>query len=163
METIQGILTAHPFFADFPPHHVELVAGCAWNVHFDAGRFIFHEGEDADNFYLIREGKVGLHIASERRGPLNLLTLGQGDILGWSWLFPPYRWKFSARALEPTRAFAIDGRCLRGKADQDPDLAYELLKRFACVFGSRLEAMRLRLVNVYQDEQMPVECASRAR
>ena len=162
METIQAILTAHPFFADFPPHHVELVAGCAWNVHFDGGRFIFHEGEDADKFYLIREGKVGLHIASERRGPLTLLTLGPGEILGWSWMFPPYRWKFSAKALEPTRAFAIDGMCLRGKAEQDHDLAYELLKRFARVSGSRLETMRLQLVAAYKDELTLVGGASRS-
>jgi len=162
METIQAVLTAHPFFADFPPHHVELVAGCARNVHFDTGRFIFHEGEDAHRFYVIREGKIGLHIASERRGPLTLLTLGPGEIVGWSWMFPPYRWKFSAKALEPTRAFAIDGMCLRGKAENDHDLAYELLKRFARVSGSRLETMRLQLVSAYKDELAHVGGASRS-
>jgi CRP-like cAMP-binding protein len=66
-------------------------------------------------------------------------------------LFPPYRWKFSARTLEPTRVFAIDGQCLRAKAEQDHELGYELLKRFAYVVEDRLEAMRLQLINVYQD------------
>jgi len=152
METLQGILTAHPLFVDFPTRHVELVVGCAANVRFGPAVYIFHEGEDAAKFYLIREGKVALQIASERRGPLNILTLGAGDILGWSWLFPPYRWKFSARTIEPTRAFSIDGQCLRDKAEQDHDLGYELLKRFSRVFETRLETMRLQLANVYEDK-----------
>jgi len=152
METIQAILTAHPFFTDFPARYLELVVGCASNLRFEAGKLIFREGEEADKFYLIREGRVALYITSERRGPLNILTLGEGDILGWSWLFPPYRWKFSARALAPTRAFAMDGHCLREKAEQDHDLGYLLLKRFSRVFESRLETMRLQLVNVYRDK-----------
>jgi len=151
METLQRILTAHPFFEDFPVPHLDLVVGCASNVRFEPGVFIFHEGEDARKFYLLREGKVGLQIASERRGPLAIQTLGEGDILGWSWLFPPYRWKFSARTFEPTRAFAIDGQCLRDKAEEDHDLGYELLKRFSRIFEARLETMRLQLANVYQD------------
>ncbi len=152
METLQGNLSAHPFLANLPAHHVESVAGCASNVRFEAGNFIFHEGEEADRFYLIREGKVVLQISSDRRGPINILTLGEGDILGWSWLFPPYRWKFAAKTIGATRAFAIDGHCLRGKAEHDPDLGYELLKRFALVVETRLETMRLQLVNVYKDK-----------
>jgi len=95
---------------------------------------------------------VALRIHSERRGPLIILTLGEGEILGWSWLFPPYQWKFSARALEDTRAFAADGKCLREKAERDHALGYELLKRFARVVEERLEATRLQLLNVYQDQ-----------
>jgi CRP-like cAMP-binding protein len=151
METLDNVLTAHPFFIDFPAHYLELVVGCASNVSFGAGEFIFHEGEDARKFYLIREGRVELHIASERRGPLSIVTLREGDILGWSWLFPPYRWKFSARTLDPTRALAMDGQCLREKAEQDHDLGYELLKRFSRVSESRLETMRKQLVSVYHN------------
>ncbi|MGA9056513.1 MAG: cyclic nucleotide-binding domain-containing protein [Terriglobia bacterium] len=151
METLERVLSEHPFLNDFPDRHLELVVGCASNVRLEAGQIIFHEGEEANTFYLIRQGKVALQIFSERRGPLTILTLGEGEILGWSWLFPPYRWKFSARTLEPTRVFAIDGQCLRAKAEQDHELGYELLKRFAYVVEDRLEAMRLQLINVYQD------------
>jgi CRP-like cAMP-binding protein len=151
METLEKVLSEHPFLNDFPDRHLELVVGCASNVRLEAGQIIFHEGEEANTFYLIRQGKVALQIFSERRGPLTILTLGEGEILGWSWLFPPYRWKFSARTLEPTRVFAIDGQCLRAKAEQDHELGYELLKRFAYVVEDRLEAMRLQLINVYQD------------
>lgn len=152
METLQVNLSEHPFFVDLPAHHLEIVAGCASNVRFEAGNFIFHEGEEADRFYLIREGQVALQICSDRRGPINILTLGEGDILGWSWLFPPYQWKFSAKTIDPTRAFAIDGQSLRREAEQDPVLGYELLKRFARVVETRLETMRLQFVNVYQDK-----------
>jgi CRP-like cAMP-binding protein len=151
METLARILLEHPFFQDFPKEHIELITGCASNRRFDAGQFIFREGEEASNFYLIREGRVALQTVSERRGALTILTLGASEILGCSWLFPPYRWKFSARTLEPTRVLAFDGQCLRGKAEADHDLGYELLKRFACVMAGRLEATRLQLVNVYQD------------
>jgi CRP/FNR family transcriptional regulator, cyclic AMP receptor protein len=150
METLQNILTAHPFFTDFPQRYLELVVGCASNVRFAPGEFIFHEGEEAGKFYLIREGKVELTIVSERRGPLSIVTLQADDILGWSWLFPPYRWRFSARAVESTRAFAMDGLCLREKAEHDHDLGYELLRRFARVSESRLDTMRLQLVKVYE-------------
>ena len=152
METVQRILSTHPFFADFPPRYLELVAGCAANSKFEADKVIFREGEEANKFYLIREGKVALHMASERRGPITILTLKEGDILGWSWLYPPYRWKFSAKTLVPTRTFAIDGHCLRAKAEQDHDLGYELLKRFSQVLESRLDTMRLQLVDVYKDK-----------
>ena len=152
MENLQKILGTHPLFADLATRHLELLVGCASNVRFGAGEFIFHEGEEAEKFYLLREGKVALQITSERRGPLNILTLGEGDILGWSWLFPPYRWKFSARTIDPTRAFAMDGHCLRDKAEKDHDLGYELLKGFSRVFEVRLETMRLQLANVYEDK-----------
>ena len=151
METLEGVLSEHRFFSGFPERYLGLIVGCASNVRFETGQFIFHEGAEANTFYLIRQGKVALQIFSERRGPLTILTLGEGEILGWSWLFPPYRWKFSARTLEPTRVFAIDGQCLRAKAEQDHELGYELLKRFAYVVEDRLEAMRLQLINVYQD------------
>ena len=152
MQTLEGILTQHPFLADLPAQHVKTVLGCVSNVRFESGSVVFREGEEANHFHLIREGEVALRIHSERRGPLTVLTLSAGDILGWSWLFPPYRWKFSAQAIAGTRAFAVDGRCLREKAERDHALGYELLRRFAHVAETRLEATRLQLVNVYQDQ-----------
>ena len=152
MQTLKDILSEHPFFVDLPAQHIETVVGCVSNVRFEAGNVIFREGEEANHFYLIREGKVALRIHSERRGSLTILTLSEGEILGWSWLFPPYRWKFSARAIEDTRAFAVDGKCLWEKAERDQALGYELLKRFAHVVEERLETTRLQLLNVYEDQ-----------
>ena len=150
MESLKRILGKHPLFKGMEDEHLVLLVGCASNVRFTAARPIFREGEAADQFYLIREGKIALDIFSPPRGSLVLQTLGEGDVLGWSWLFPPYRWKFTARVVEPVRAIAMDGRCLRGKAEEDHDLGYELLKRFARIIQDRLQATRLQLINVYE-------------
>lgn len=149
METLEPILAQHPFLKDLEPRHLQTIVGCAANVRFDAGQFIFREGEAAKHFYIIRHGKTALEIFVPGRGPVTIQTLGAGDVLGWSWLFPPYRWHFDARAIELTRAIALDGECLRGKCEADHDLGYELIKRFANVIVERLQATRLQLLDVY--------------
>lgn len=128
---------------------MQLVTGCASNLRFDSGIYILKEGEKANQFFLIRGGRVSLEIFAPQRKPIIVETLGEGEILGWSWLLPPYHWKFHARALESTRAIAFDGKCLRAKCQQNHDLGYELLKRLTGVIGQRLEATRLQLVDMY--------------
>jgi CRP/FNR family cyclic AMP-dependent transcriptional regulator len=150
METLHRILAEHPFFSGLEERYIELLVGCASNVRFDPGQTIFREGEEADRFYVLRHGKVALQISGPPHGSITVQTLGEGDILGWSWLLSPYRWKFSAKAGELTRAIALDGECLRKKSEEDHDLGYELLKRFAQVIEERLLATRLQLVNVYE-------------
>jgi CRP-like cAMP-binding protein len=149
METLEPILAAHPFFQRLAPEHLKLLVGCATNVRFDAGAFLFRTGEDANQFFLIREGAVALEAAAPGRVPVVVQTLGAGEILGWSWLIPPYHWTFDARALEPTRAIALDGRCLREKCEADHDLGYELLKRISHILWERLEAERVQLLDAY--------------
>jgi CRP/FNR family cyclic AMP-dependent transcriptional regulator len=149
MGTLEPIIAEHPFFSDMDDRYIQLLVGCASNVRFNAGHLIFREGEDANQFYVLRKGRVALQMATNKRGSLTVMTLQEGDVVGWSWLFPPYKWKFSARALEDTRALALDGKCLRDKSDRDHDLGYELLKRFVRVVEDRLQATRLQLLNVY--------------
>jgi CRP-like cAMP-binding protein len=149
METFQRIVAEHPFFEGLAAEHLQLIVGCASNVRFDAGQFIFREGEEANQFYLIRHGRVALEIAAPQGPPITIQTIGEGEILGWSWLIPPYHWHFDARAIELTRATALDGKCLREKCEQDHDLGYELLKRFAHIMDQRLQATRLQLLDVY--------------
>jgi len=149
MQTLEPILAQHPFLKDLEPRHLQLIVGCAMNVRFDAGQSILRAGEEAKQFYIVRHGKIALEIFVPGRGPVMIQTLGEGEVLGWSWLFPPYRWHFDARALELTRAIALDGECLRGKCEADHDLGYELVKRFAHVITERLQATRLQLLDVY--------------
>ncbi|MCS6924746.1 MAG: cyclic nucleotide-binding domain-containing protein [Candidatus Binatia bacterium] len=149
MQTLEPILAAHPFFQNLDPRHLHLIVSCASNVRFEAGQFIFREGEAANHFYLLRHGTVQLEIFVPERGPLVIQTLGEGDVLGWSWLFPPYRWHFDARAATLVRAIALDGQCLRTKCEEDHDLGYQLVKRFAHVIMQRLQATRLQLLDVY--------------
>jgi len=149
VRTLETILAEHPFFAGLDKRHLEVLTGCASNVVFEEGQVIFREGEEANKFYLIREGKVALEIYAAGMGTITIQTLNSGDILGWSWLVPPYRWHFDARAIEPTRAVVMDGECLRRKCEQDHGLGYELLKRFAEIITQRLQATRLQLLDVY--------------
>ena len=150
METLEPILAKHPFLKGLEPEHLKILVGCASNVRFNAGQFLFHEGEAANEFYMIRQGKVAIQIQGAERGPITVQTIGEGEVLGWSWLIPPYYWRFDAQALELTRAIALDGKCLRTKSEEDHDLGYQLLKRFADIIVERLEAARLQLLDVYK-------------
>ncbi|MCI0486872.1 MAG: cyclic nucleotide-binding domain-containing protein [Blastocatellia bacterium] len=149
MDTLESILAEHPFFNGLEARYQQLAVGCASNVRFEAGQYILRYGEEANNFYLIRHGKVALEVFAPNRGAVQIQTLEAGEILGWSWLIPPYRWRFDARAIELTRAIALDAKCLRAKCEEDHDLGYELLKRFAYIIGQRLEATRLQVMDIY--------------
>jgi CRP-like cAMP-binding protein len=149
METIKELLESHPFFAGLTPSALELIAGCASNVHFAEGVTIFDEGEPASLFYVIRHGTVALEVHSPAKGPLIIDTMGEGEVLGWSWLVPPYRYFSAARATTPVRATALDGACLRGKCDADAELGYQLLKRVTTVMYERLQSARIRLLDLY--------------
>jgi len=153
METLESYLAEHPFLKDLPPRHRKLIVGCASNVRFDAGTYIFREGEEADRFFLVRHGRVALEIFAPGRGPFTIQTLREGEILGWSWLIPPFHWHFDARAVDLVRAIALDGKCLRGKCDEDHELGYEILKRFSHVMEENLKATRLQLLDVYGDRR----------
>ena len=150
MQTLEAILANHPFFKGFEPHYMQLITGCASNVRFQAGTYIFREGEPASSFYIIRQGKVALEVMAAQHGSLIIQTIEDGEVLGWSWLFPPYRWHFSARAIEETRAIALDGVCLREKGETDHDFGYELVKRVAQILMERLQATRLQALDIYQ-------------
>jgi CRP-like cAMP-binding protein len=148
--TLEPILAQHPFLSDLRPEHIELLSGCASNVRFNAGQFLFHEAEEANKFFIIRQGKVAIEIFFPARGPITIETIGEGDVLGWSWLVFPYHWRFDARAVETTLAIVLDGTCLRNKCEEDHDLGYELLKRFAHIIDRRLQATRLQLLDIYR-------------
>jgi CRP/FNR family transcriptional regulator, cyclic AMP receptor protein len=149
MEGLERIVLAHPFFAGLETELGQVVSGCARNLRFDAGKYLFHEGDAANEFYLIRHGAVALEILPPGQSAIIFATEREGDIVGTSWLVPPYRWRFDARAVELTRAIGIDAQCLRDKCEADHHLGYELMKRFLPVIVQRLDETRLQLLDVY--------------
>jgi CRP/FNR family cyclic AMP-dependent transcriptional regulator len=149
VESLERILAAHPFFQGMEEPYRELFVDCASNVRFEAGQFIFREGGEANQFYLIRHGRVVVEISTPERGPVIIQSLGAGDVLGWGWMIPPYRWRFDARAVELTRAIALDGRCLRERSEVDHDLGFQLMKRAAHIMEERFQATRLQLLDMY--------------
>ncbi len=149
MKTLDELVAESPMFAGLDSEYLRLIAGCGQNTGFEAGEYLFREGEPADTFYLIRHGRVLLETFVPGRGAMTIETLDEGEVIGWSWLFPPYRWHFDARALDLVRVVAFDGACLRGKCDDDHTLGFELLSRFAPVMLERLQAARLQALDVY--------------
>jgi len=146
---LTGVIAEYPLFRSMETEYLELIAGCASNVRFDEGSTIFRIGDRSDHFYSIRRGKVAIEVHSPQKGPITIQTLGEGEILSWSWLFPPYQCEFDARCLTMVRALAFDAKCLRGKIEEDRNMGYELMKRFSHVMVRRLRATRLQLLDIY--------------
>ena len=149
METIETILQGVPLFQGLTPAQLELIAGCGSNVRFSEGELLFRDGDEANTFYVVRHGSIALETFVPARGAVTIETLEAGEVVGWSWLFPPYRWHFDARALSLVRATSFDGACLRGKCERDPQLGYDLMSRFAQVMIKRLQWTRMQLLDVY--------------
>lgn len=149
MKGLVSLLAEHPFFDGMPAADLELIAGCGSNARFEADDYLFHEGDAADHFFLVRSGRVAVESHVPGRGVVTVLTADDGDVVGFSWITPPYRWVFDARARELTRAVVFDGACLRSKCEADPRLGYDLMKRVARTVNARLEAATIQLMDVY--------------
>lgn len=135
----------HPFLDDLQQDHLAILASCAMPTRFVPDQIIFREGDMANRFYLILEGRVGVEMDVPDRPPVLVEHLVAGDVLGWSWLFPPYIWNFTARAVEPVRATFFYGTWLREQCGVKPAFGYELMKRTAQVVIQRLQSTRRRL------------------
>ncbi len=146
---LEPILRAHPLLAGLPEDYTRLLVGCASNVRYEAGALLARQDEPADRFFLIRHGDVSIEAAPPGRGSVAISTVHAGEMLGWAWLVPPYRWAFDVRAVTLTRAIAFDAACLRDKCETNHDLGYELLKRVAWVMSDRLSAARIQLLDLY--------------
>lgn len=149
MKTLDQIIGEHPFFAGFDPTQLALIAGCGQQARFKPGEFLFKSATTAAHFFLLRRGTVALELEIPGRGPFRFGTAGPGEVLGWSWLFPPHEWQFDGRALDDVGVVRFDATCLRGKCDADPVLGYALMKAFAAVLVDRFIDTRLQLVDVY--------------
>lgn len=155
MRTLEQLIAQAPVFAGLEPRLLAVITGCAHNQHADAATLLLRQGDAADRFFLIRRGTVALEVPAPGRGPLVIETLHEGDAVGWSWLFAPYRWQLDARTVEACELIAFDGACLRGKCEADHELGYELMRRFAANLVDRLQATRLQLLDVYGHVDTP--------
>lgn len=149
MRTLVELLEGIPVFEGLDPDTLELIAACARNEAFPEGRLIVAEGDQADTFLLVRRGRVALELHTPSRGPVVVETIEPGEVVGWSWLFPPYRWHLAVRAVDDVGAISFDGSCLRTRIEDDPVLGFDLMQRFARLAIDRLEATQLRLLDVY--------------
>jgi CRP/FNR family cyclic AMP-dependent transcriptional regulator len=149
VQTIEQLLAEAKAFNGMSEEHLALIAGCAQNKVFEDGEYLMREGDEADSFHVIRLGRVALEIFVPERGGVVLETVEEGDLVGWSWLTPPYKVHLDARAIGSAHVVSFDAACLRGKADEDPVLGYELMRRFIPVIVERLQATRIRMLDVF--------------
>lgn len=152
MKKIVDILADHSFFQELSKEHLAFIAGCGKNVVFEEKEVIAKPGDAADEFYLIRHGRASLILEIPPHKPFIYQTLGENQILGLSWLIPPYQWTVTVQATQTLRAIAIDGVCLREKCEKDPALGFKLMKHLVQVLVAREESARLHLLDVYGNQ-----------
>lgn len=152
MKSIEDLLQHHPFFQDLNPEYIHLIAGCGVNQVFQPGEILANEGSDADRFFIVREGTVAIQLHSPSKGGITAQTVGKGEVIGWSWLFPPYKWAFDIKALETTKIISLNGRCLREKCEADHHLGFALMKKFSYIMTRRLEAARMQFLDLYKGD-----------
>jgi len=148
------ILAQQAFFAKLDPKYLDIVAGHAHLREFADGELVFRQDDDAKSFFMVLKGQVDVEIPAIYGAPLTVQSLGPGEVLGWSWLIPPFKWHFVARATTDATLLEFDGKGLRELCEQDPKLGYELLKLFAALMSERLQEARMRMLEVCAPPEM---------
>ncbi len=146
MNSVKQIISEHPFFRGMKPEPLDIIAGGATEVTFKPDQILLRQGEPANRFYLIESGRVALEAHEPANGTVLVESIGPGDVVGWSWLFPPFVWHFTARAVEPTRAVVLDGAHLLVTAERNREFGYDLMKRVGQMVIHRLQSTRKKLL-----------------
>ncbi len=148
-QDIVELLACHPIFIGLPDERLKKIADSATTLSLKPRELVFQEDADATECYLILDGRVAIEIYTPDRGAVTIETVGSGDVLGWSWLIPPYQWHFDAKAVEETQALVLDATLLREMMNDSPEFGYQLAVRFVPVIVNRLQATRLQLLDLY--------------
>ncbi len=149
MKQLENIIIANENFKTLLPEHIEQLASRASIIDLETGAFIFCQDGRADHFYMITKGSVGLEIHASGWGTVTLQSLRSGDLLGWSWMFPPYRWHFDVKTLESTQVIAFDAATVRDHFKKDSDFGCQVMKIVATNMMDRIVAARLQILDLY--------------
>lgn len=148
--SVEAILLQHPFFEDIEPKYIQEISEHAVPMRFATGQHIFRHGEAAHQFFLIRQGLVGLEVFKPAQRAVPLMTIGAGDVLGWSWLFPPYVWHLDANAIQETELIALDGLGLRQQCELNHELGYHIMRHSIQIIEQRFQAALMQLMDLYE-------------
>jgi CRP/FNR family cyclic AMP-dependent transcriptional regulator len=148
--TLTDVFGNHAFLKGLGQRHLMLLASGVRPVKFAPGAYLVREGETARSFYLIQSGHVTLAMHPPGHKSVPVQTVGPGEVVGWSWLVPPHRWRFDCQANDEVHALAFDAEWLREKCEQDHELGYQLLKHLVNIMAARLTATRLQLLDMYR-------------
>ncbi len=150
MKKLESIIRKNPIFKGMSKSHFEILCNGVKRVQFKEGKYIFHEGKSANKFYMVLSGNIALEVLmANDRDPIIINIVGKGNLLGWSWIFPPYRWRFDAHALTDVEAIQFDGMYIRKRCEEDNSLGYELMKRYALLLQERLDSLRSQNPDLY--------------
>ncbi|MGZ8928224.1 MAG: Crp/Fnr family transcriptional regulator [Methylobacter sp.] len=146
-QTTTEYLSAHEFFSGFSYDVLKFLCQCASTHEIKKGQTLFRQGENADKFYVVRSGRISIQMPAIMGPPLEIQTLGKPQVLGWSWLIPPYKWSFQAKAEEDAELLMFDGIALLARCEQEPEFGYVLLKKFAALMSLRLDEARRKMMD----------------
>lgn len=148
--SLTSMLLHHPFFEGFTEEQLSKLSSCAFTEEFKQGDLLIEEGKEADKFYLLRMGDIALTTYIPTQGQVTIQTLHAGDILGWSWLYPPFVWHFSGLAQVPVFAIGFDAECVRELAWEDEPFGLQLMHHFGQIMLRRLQNARRQMLDVYR-------------
>ena len=140
-------LSAHEFFSGFSDDALKFLCECSSTLMIKKGQILFRQGENANKFYVVLNGHISIQIPAIMGPTLEIQTLSKGQVLGWSWLIPPYKWNFQTRAEEDSELLEFDGTDILARCEQEPKFGYELLKRFAALMSERLNSARQKMMD----------------
>ena len=149
MEPLEYTVARHEFFQDFKPQHLKIFQDCVSDAHYGRGQFLLRQGQGAERFFIIRKGEVRLELLAPEGGPIPIQTVGPGEIVGWSWIIPPYLSTFDARAVDRLHVIVFDAFALRRKCEQDFELGYRVLQKFTAALTARFDAVRTKLIECH--------------
>lgn len=146
-QMIDDYLSTHPFFSGMDEDFLSFLKDSAAELVIKKGDVLFRQGKPADKFYLLREGQISIQVPALVGPSLEIQHLGDNQLLGWSWLIPPYRWNFLAKAETDSKLLEFDGKAILARCESDPQFGYELFKRFAALMSARLDAARQKMMD----------------
>ena len=146
-QSTEDYLSTHTFFSGLDDSYRKFLSNSATELQINKGGVLFKQGDRADKFYLLRKGQVSVQVPALMGPSLEIQTLGEDQVLGWSWLIPPYRWNFLARAVEDSELLEFDGGAILARCEEDPKFGYELFKCFAALMSERLGAARQKMMD----------------
>lgn len=155
MEALEEVVAKVALFQGMKREHIGLLSGCATEVRYEAGDYPSRAGAHSDRFWVVRDGRLALELWAPGRGSITIAIMTPGDVVGFSWLVPPYQTQFDVHAVAPTRALLFDGRALRERCERDPELGYQLMSRFGGLMVERILVLTMQLLDIHGDH--PVE------
>lgn len=145
-QSIAEYLSSHEFFFGLNDNFLQFLCECASEFAIKKGQILFQQGENADKFYIVRSGRISIQIPAIIGPNLEIQTLGKDQVLGWSWLIPPFKWNFQAMPEEDSELIMFDGATILERCEQEPRFGYELLKKFSALMSIRLDAARQKMM-----------------